>query len=320
MALQRNIATLEGTKYCLAFRSGLAAIVSVISMLKQGEHFLCIDDMYGGVQRYLRDCHVDYSGIEFEYTDMSDLKVVRSKIRKNTRLVWIEGCTNPTLKCSDIAGIAKICKEKGVWMGVDNTFMSPVLTNPCQLGATFTMHSMTKYIGGHADVLAGCVCLNDEDLYDRLYNNLRNMGNGISPLDAYLSLRGVKTMELRVMKSCDNAMAVAKWLEKHPKIEKVLYPGLTSHPHHKTALLNRADKKFSGGSGMLCFYPKANLAKSNKFLSSLKMITLAESLGGVHSLIESPALMTHSEISKEKRESLGIMDNLIRMSVGIEGE
>ena len=157
---------------------------------------------------------------------MSNLAVIKKKLRKNTRLVWIESCTNPTLKCSDIAGIAKLCKANGTILGIDNTFMSPTLVNPCKLGADITMHSVTKYINGHADVLAGAVCLNDDKLYEQIYQNLRNMGNCISPFDAYLALRGCKTMELRVMKACENAMTIAKWLDNHPKIEKVLYPGL----------------------------------------------------------------------------------------------
>lgn len=164
--------------------------------------------------------------------DMCDLSQVKKKIKSNTRLVWIESPTNPTLKCTDIAGVAKLCKEKGALLAVDNTFMSPVLQNPTKLGADITMHSVTKYIGGHADVLSGCLCFNDPKIYDAVYNNMKNMGNGISPFDAYLALRGAKTMELRVMKSCDNALEVAKFLEKHPKIEKVLYPGLPSHPQH----------------------------------------------------------------------------------------
>lgn len=166
MAFQKNMASLEGTKYCLAFASGLAAVVAVMTTLKQGDHLLCIDDLYAGVQRYLRYIHKDYTGIEFEYTDMCDLDVVRSKIKKNTALVWIETPTNPTLKCTDIAGVAKLCKEKGARLAVDNTFMSPVLQNPTKLGADITMHSATKYIGGHADVLAGCLCFNDPKLYD----------------------------------------------------------------------------------------------------------------------------------------------------------
>lgn len=319
MAFQKNIASLEGTKYCLAFNSGLAAVVAVLTTLKQGDHLLCIDDIYAGVQRYLRYIHKDYTGIEFEYTDMTDLNKVRAKIKSNTRLVWMESPTNPTLKCTDIAGVAKLCKEKGALLAVDNTFMSPVLQHPIQLGADITMHSVTKYIGGHSDVLAGCLCVNDETLYDQFYNNMKNMGNGISPFDAYMALRGSKTMEIRVMKSCDNAMEVAKWLEKHAKIEKVLYPGLPSHPNHKAALKNRASTKLSGGSGMLCFYIKGDIKKTSKFLSSVKLMTLAESLGGVNTLIQSPAVMTHASVPPEKRKMLGIDDNLIRMSVGIEG-
>lgn len=231
----------------------------------------------------------------------------------------MESPTNPTLKCTDIGGVAKLCKEKGALLGIDNTFMSPVLQNPCKLGADITMHSVTKYIGGHADVLAGCLCFNDTKLYDLLYNNMKNMGNGISPFDAYLALRGSKTMEIRLEKTCSNALAIAKWLEKHPKIEKVLYPGLPSHPQHKAALKNRANTKLSGGSGMLCFYLKGDIKKSSKFLSNVKLLTLAESLGGVQSLIQCPAVMTHASVPPEKRKALGIDDNLVRMSTGIEG-
>ena len=223
------------------------------------------------------------------------------------------------MKCTDIAGVAKLCKEKGALLAVDNTFMSPVLQNPTKLGADITMHSVTKYIGGHADVLSGCLCFNDSKIYDAVYNNMKNMGNGISPFDAYLALRGAKTMELRVMKSCDNAMEIAKYLEKHPKIQKVLYPGLPSHPNHKVALKNRANAKHSGGSGMLCFYIKGDIKKTAKLLSSVKLMTLAESLGGVQTLIQAPAVMTHASVPPEKRKLLGIDDNLVRLSVGIEG-
>lgn len=212
------MASLENTKYCLAFNSGLAAVVTVLTMLKKGDHLLCIDDIYAGVQRYLQFIHTDYSGIEFEYMDMCDLGKVRQRIKKNTKLVWIESPTNPTLKCTDIAGVAKLCKEKGALLAVDNTFMSPVLQNPTKLGADITMHSVTKYIGGHADVLSGCLCFNDPKLFDTFYNNMKNMGNGISPFDAYLALRGAMTMELRVTKQSSNAMEVAKMLEKHAKI------------------------------------------------------------------------------------------------------
>jgi cystathionine gamma-lyase len=201
---------------------------------------------------------------------------------------------------------------------VDNTFMSPALQSPLKLGADICLHSITKYIGGHSDVLGGALMFNTEDLFDRLHFNIKSIGTMMAPFDAWIAFRGCKTVKLRVMKSTENALEVAKWLEKHAKVEKVLYPGLPSHPHHKVALKNRADKKLCGGSGMLGFYIKGDINKTNKFLSSLKLITLAESLGGVESLIESPALMTHGSVPPEVRLQVGIHDNYCRFSTGIE--
>lgn len=318
MALQRNLASLEQTKYALAFNSGLSATICVLSMLKQGDHLLCIDDVYGGTQRYLRQCFTPQTEIEWDMVDMSDLKRVKAAIKKNTKIVWIESPTNPTLKCTDIAEVAKLCKAKGVLLAIDNTFMSPVLQNPTKLGADIVMHSLTKYVGGHADVVAGGLMFDDSDLYDKLYFNMKSTGGIICPFDAWLCLRGTKTLEVRVEKACSNAMIIAKFLEKHPKIEKVLYPGLPSHPHYKIALKNRAKAKFSGGSGMLSFYIKGNLQKASKLMSGLKVITLAESLGDVQTLIESPALMTHGSVPPAHRKKLGIDDNFLRISSGNE--
>lgn len=249
---------------------------------------------------------------------MSDLKRVKAAIKKNTKIVWIESPTNPTLKCTDIAEMAKICKAKGILLAIDNTFMSPVLQNPSKLGADIVMHSLTKYIGGHADVLAGALMFNCPDLYDKLKFNLKSTGGTISPFDAWVALRGSKTLSLRMEKSCSNALTIAKWLEKHPKVSKVLYPGLPSHPHHKVAVKNRASKKFSGGSGMVSFYIKGDFKKTSKFMSSLKVVTLAESLGDVNTLINHPAKMTHGSVPVEIRKQLGIDDNFMRLSVGCE--
>ena len=233
-------------------------------------------------------------------------------------MMWIESPTNPTLKCTDISEVSKMCKRHNVFLTIDNTFMSPVLQNPLALGADMVMHSVTKYIGGHSDVVGGALMFNDAKLYDKLYFNIKSMGTMMAPFDAFVALRGSKTLELRVDKASENALQIAKMLEKHPKVLKVLYPGLPSHPHHKIALKNRANSKQSGGSGMLSFYIKGNLAKTNKFLSSLHVCTLAESLGGVESLIESPALMTHGSVPAEHRKMLGIDDNFVRLSTGIE--
>jgi cystathionine gamma-lyase len=201
--------------------------------------------------------------------DFSDLKKVEAAIKPNTKMMWVESPTNPTLKCTDIAEVAKICKKKGILLAIDNTFMSPALQNPLLLGADIVMHSITKYIGGHSDVVAGAVIFNDPDLYDKLYFNIKSMGTMIAPFDAYLALRGSKTLQLRAERASESAMTISKFLEKHPRIEKVVFPGLPSHPHHKIALKNRAHNKLNGGSGMLGFYIKGDIHKTNKFLSSL---------------------------------------------------
>jgi cystathionine gamma-lyase len=318
LALQRNLAAMENAKFAFAMNAGMSATISVLSLLKKGDHLLCIDDVYGGTQRYLRKVWTPNYGMEWDMIDMRDLKKVRASIKKNTKLVWIESPTNPTLKVTDIAAVAKICREKGVLCAVDNTFMSPALQNPLNLGADIVMHSITKYIGGHSDVVAGCVCFNDEKLWDPLFFNIKTIGTKIAPFDAWIALRGSKTLEVRMKQASENALAVTKYLLNHPKIDKVLYPGHPSHPDYKVALANRANNKLSGGSGMLSFYIKGNLKKANTFLSSLKVITLAESLGGVESLIESPALMTHGSVPADHRKKLGIDDNFIRLSTGIE--
>lgn len=318
MALQRNLASLEKGKFAFALNTGMSAILSVLSMLEQGDHLLCIDDVYGGVQRYLRQIYGPTTGIEFDLVDMQNLAFVKKSIKKNTKIVWIEAPTNPTFKYPDIAAIAKLTHEAGAILVIDNTFMSPVLQNPLTLGADIVMHSITKYIGGHSDCVAGALIFNDEALYDKLYFNIKSMGTMINPFNAWVALRSSKTLKLRVEKASESALTIAKMLEAHPKVEKVLYPGLPSHPHHKNALKCRSSTKYSGGSGMLGFYIKGDLKKTNKFLSVMKVFTLAESLGGVESLIESPALMTHGSVPPAHRKLLGIDDNYVRISTGIE--
>ena len=318
MALQRNLASMEHAKFAFALNSGMSATISILSLLERGDHLLCIDDVYGGTQRYIRKIFEPQTGIKWDMVDFSNLKKVEASIKKNTKIVWIESPTNPTLKCTDIAAVAKLCKAKGALLVIDNTFMSPVLQNPLLLGADVVMHSITKYIGGHSDVVAGALMFNDGKLYDKLFFNIKSMGYFISPFDAWIALKGSKTLKLRAEKASENAMAVAKMLLKHPKISKVIFPGLPNHPHHKIALKNRSSTKYNGGSGMMGFYIKGDMKKTNKFLSSLKIITLAESLGGVESLIENPALMTHGSVPPEVRKMLGIDDNYVRLSTGIE--
>lgn len=270
LAFQRNLAALEGAKYAFATSSGMAATISVLSLLKGGDHILCIDDVYGGTQRYLRKILVPNAGIHLDMIDCCDLKKVEKAIQKNTKIMWIESPTNPTLKCSDIQAIAKICKKHNVFLAIDNTFMSPVLQQPLKLGADIVMHSVTKYIGGHSDVIAGALMFNSLELFDKLYFNIKSMGTMIAPFDAFIALKGSKTLALRAERAASNALAIAKHLEKHPKITKVLYPGLPSHPHHKIAKKNAADPKTqSGGSGMISFYVKGGAKQCANFLAAL---------------------------------------------------
>ena len=250
--------------------------------------------------------------------DFQDMKVVRKAMKKNTKIVWVETTTNPTLKITDIEACAKITKEFGAILVIDNTFMSPYLVNPLKLGADMVMHSVTKYIGGHSDVLGGALMMNDGDLYDQLMFHIKTLGNWMSAFEAYIALRGAKTLKLRVQQATDSAFEIAKWLETHPKVTKVLYPGLKSHPHYALGQRIKREKHMNGGSGMVCVYLKTDMKGTAKFMSSLKVFTLAESLGGVESLINHPAVMTHASVPKDHRAMLGISDNFVRLSVGIE--
>lgn len=246
------------------------------------------------------------------------MKKARKYFKKNTKIVWIEGVTNPTLKVTDIPAVAKICKEFGALLVIDSTFMSPYLVQPLKLGADVVMHSVTKYIGGHSDVLGGALMFNDPALYDELYYNLKTIGNCMGPFEAYTVLRSTKTLALRVQRATDNALEIGKMLEKDKRISKVLYPGLKSHPHYEIAQRMKAQKHMNGGSGMICFYLDTDMAGTSRFMSSLKVVTLAESLGGVESLINHPAVMTHASVPAEHRKMLGITDNFVRLSCGVE--
>lgn len=316
LALERNLAAMERASFAFALNSGMSATVSVMHLLKHGDHVLCIDDVYGGTQRYLRQILQPNSGVDVTMVDMSNSADVMNAMLPNTRLLWLETPTNPTLKCFDISAISEVCKQKGVIFVVDSTFMSPALQNALVLGADIVVHSLTKYIGGHSDVVAGSICLNDKALYDRLFFIIKSLGTGISPFDAWVALRGSKTLEIRVEKAMANAEIIAKHLQKHPKVLNAIYPGLKSHPQHTIAKKNVC--KGNGGSGMISFYIKGDILAAERFLKSLQLITLAESLGGVESLIESPALMTHGSVPQAQRAALGIADNFIRLSVGIE--
>ena len=313
--LERCLASMEQTRYAFATSSGMAAHVTLMQLLNAGDHILCVDDVYGGTQRYLRRILSPNSGIDLSLACFLDIKEFKKELRPNTKIVWLETPTNPTLKIYDIRKIADALKGTGILLVVDNTFMTPVNQNPINLGADVVTHPITKYIGGHSDVIAGCICFNDSELYDRLHFILKTMGTGLSAFDSWVALRGAKTLEVRVQRAGSNAMAVAKALEAHPKVARVIYPGLKSHPQHATA-----KKQASGFGGMISFYVKGGIKEAGNFLKALKVFTLAESLGGVESLAENPALMTHGSVPAEHRRKLGIEDNFIRLSVGIETE
>jgi cystathionine gamma-lyase len=312
-ALEERLAVLENAKYGLAFASGLAAETTLtLSLLKAGDHVVAFENLYGGTHRLFDKILANY-GLEFSYVDASGPKNVEKAIKANTRLIWLESPSNPLLRLCDIQAISAIAKKHGVLVIVDNTFASPYLQNPLDLGADIVLHSTTKYINGHSDAIGGAIMTSNHELYAKLKFSQNALGGVPSPFDSYLVLRGTKTLGVRMERHCQNAQKLAEYLNKHPKVESVIYPGLKTHPQHELA-----KKQMSGFGGMITFTPKGSKADGAKFLKKLKVIALAESLGGVESLINQPAAMTHASIAREERERLGVTDNLLRLSVGIE--
>jgi cystathionine beta-lyase len=313
-ALEDALASIENGTRGLAFSSGLAATDSVLKLLKPGNEVIAMDDLYGGTYRMFARIYQDF-GIKFHFIDMTDLVKLESLINDNTKLVWVETPTNPLMKLADIAEIAKITKKHNILFAVDNTFATPYLQKPLDLGADIVMHSATKYLGGHSDVIAGALIVKDDELGEKLHFAQFATGGTLGPLDSFLVLRGIKTLHLRVQRHCENGIKVAEYLNQHPAIDKVYYPGLASHPHFEIA-----KKQMIGGfGGMVTFTFKTGTLESAKsFLEKLKVFTLAESLGGVESLANHPALMTHASVPAEKRAEIGITDDLVRLSVGIE--
>ena len=312
-ALEENIASLEGGRFGVCFSSGCAATATIIELLDSGDHVVLCDDVYGGTYR-LFDKVFKRFGVQYSMVDMCDLEAFSGAIQKNTKLVWVETPTNPMLKVVDIEAVAAIAKKRGVLVCVDNTFASPYLQQPLSLGADIVCHSTTKYLGGHSDVVGGVVVVNDQAVVDKLRFLQNGVGSVPGPWDCFLVLRSTKTLALRMERHCSNALEIAGWLEKHPKVSKVIYPGLTSHPQHQVA-----KKQMRGGfSGMVTVLLKGGLSESRRFLETVKLFSLAESLGGVESLIEHPAIMTHASVPPEQRKTLGILDNLVRLSVGVE--
>lgn len=311
-AYQECIASLEGGKHALAFSSGLAAMDTIIHTLSPGDHVLVCDDVYGGTFRLFKRVY-ELLNIEFSFVDFTDPSVLEKSFKPNTKLVWMETPTNPMLKLCDIEAISKLAHTRGAKSVVDNTFMSPYFQKPLALGADLVVHSVTKYINGHSDVVGGVIITNDTPTYEKLKFFQNAVGAVPAPMDCFLVMRGIKTLHLRMREHERNAIEIATFLEGHKKVKKVIYPGLASHPQHALA-----KKQMSGFGGMITFFLEGGLKESKAFLESLKVFTLAESLGGVESLIEHPAIMTHASIPADQRQKLGIHDNLIRISVGVE--
>jgi cystathionine gamma-lyase len=310
--LEECLAALENAKYSVATASGISASTLIMHALPAGSKILCGDDVYGGTYRLFTT--VFNSIHEFIFVDTTDVKAVEAAIKKHgPALIWLETPTNPLLKITDIKKVSTIAKKHKCLSVVDNTFMSPYFQNPLDLGADLVLHSMSKYINGHSDVVAGCIMLNDKKMHKKLWTLQNSTGPQQSPFDSWLVLRGLKTLAIRMEAHAKNAMKVAKFLEAHPQVESVVYPGLKSHPQHRMA-----KKQMHGFGGMITFFLKGDIKKCKKFLSNFEIFALAESLGGVESLIEHPAIMTHASVPKETREAIGLSDNLIRISVGIE--
>jgi cystathionine gamma-lyase len=312
-ALEEKLATLENAKYGLAFSSGLAAETTLaLSLLSAGDHVIAFDDLYGGTKRLFNKI-LNGCGIETTYVDATIPSFIESEIKAITKLVWLETPTNPLLKICDINAIAQITKKQGLILVVDNTFLSPYFQNPLDLGANVVVHSSTKYIGGHSDVVGGSIMVSDNDLYTKIKYKQNAIGAILSPFDCFLTMRGIKTMALRMEKHNKNALQIAGYLQDHPKVIKVIYPGLKSHPQHILA-----SRQTTGFGGMISFEIAGSREQAKKFSQSLKLFSIAESLGGVESLIELPASMTHASLALSERKKIGISDSLIRMSVGIE--
>jgi cystathionine beta-lyase/cystathionine gamma-synthase len=312
-ALEEAVAEIENGKYGLVFGSGVAATDSVMKLLQPGDEVIAANDMYGGTYRLFTKIYEKF-GIKFHYVNMQEAENIRPFINEKTQLVWVETPTNPLMNITDIAAVAAISKAHNLVLCVDNTFASPYLQNPLDLGADIVMHSATKYLGGHSDVIQGCLVINDKDLRDQLYFIQKSCGAVPGPMDCFLVLRGIKTLHVRMERHCENGERIAHWLRNHPKVAKVYWPGFTDHPNHAIA-----KAQMRGYGGMISFELKDDsAAETTRVLSSTHLFSLAESLGGVESLINHPASMTHASIPREERIKNGLSDALIRLSVGIE--
>ncbi|MGN7832391.1 cystathionine gamma-synthase [Pseudoxanthomonas sp. 22568] len=313
-AYERCVATLEGGSRGFAFASGMAATSTVLELLDSGNHVIAMDDIYGGSYRLFERVRKRSAGLDFSFVDLTDIAAFEAAIRPNSRMVWIETPTNPMLKIVDIQAIAEAARKRGLIVVVDNTFASPILQRPLALGADIVMHSATKYLNGHSDMVGGMVVVGgNTELAEQMAFLQNSIGAVQGPFDSFLALRGLKTLHLRMKAHCENAMALAEWLQVQPAIEKVIYPGLKDHPHH-----GLASRQMQGYGGIISIVLKGGFEAARKFCEGTHLFTLAESLGGVESLVNHPAVMTHASIPVERRAQLGITDGLVRLSVGVE--
>lgn len=313
MAYERCIADLESGSHGFAFASGMAATATILELIDSGSHVIAMDDLYGGTRRLFTGVRTRSAGLDFSYVDLTNLDEVSNAFKDNTRMVWIETPTNPLLKVVDINAVAAIGRKQGAIIVVDNTFATPYLQRPLELGADIVMHSATKFINGHSDMVGGIVVTANTMLAEQLGYLQNSIGAVAGPFDSFLALRGVKTLDVRMQRHCESAMHIAEWLEKDARVASVLYPGLASHPEHELA-----SKQMDGFGGIVTFFIKGELADARRFLERCEVFALAESLGGVESLIEHPGIMTHASVPERERAKLGINDQLIRLSVGIE--
>ncbi len=326
-ALERCLARLESSTLTeredvtfggFAFASGLAATATLLDLLEAGSHVVAMDDLYGGTVRLLNRVRERSQGLKITYVDMSDPAKLEQAITRKTALIWIETPTNPQLKLADLEAIAKIARSRSIMTACDNTFATPMLQRPLELGIDVSMHSATKYLGGHSDVLAGALVTTRPDLAQRLRFLQNSVGAILSPFAAYLALRGVKTLAVRMRQHCANAQRIAEWLQDHPRVDRVSYPGLASHPQHALAQRQLKLDGAPAGGGMITMWLAGGLEETRRFLEKVRLFALAESLGGVESLIEHPGIMTHASLTPEQRAAVGITDTLVRLSVGIE--
>ena len=310
--LENNLAGIEGGKFGTCFASGMSAVDSVLKLLKKGEHIVCSDDVYGGVSRHFNNILVNY-GLSFTYVDSSNPENVENAITSVTKLLWVETPTNPLLKVTDLNAMSQIAKNHGILFGVDSTFATPVFLRPFEFGADIVMHSTTKYISGHNQIIGGIIITNDKEIHEQMKYVQKTIGAVPSPFDCWLTLLGVKTLHLRMERHASNAHAVAEFLESHPQVEKITYPGLPSHPQYLIA-----KEQMDGFSGMISFELKDGIPAGKTLMNSVKLCSLAESLGAVETMITHPATMTHVDVPEEERHARGLTDGLVRISVGIE--